>query len=325
MPAAPALAVRELEKTYRNGLLGRTSVRALRGVTLEVAPGEIFGLLGPNGAGKTTLVKILLSIARPTRGTAHVLGRPAREPSARQRVGYLPENHRFPEFLTLEGMLNLYGQLAGVSDEARRTRIPELLERVGLADQRAAKMKTFSKGMRQRAGLAQALLNDPALLFLDEPTDGVDPVGRREIRDLLLWLRDEGTTVFINSHLLSEVEQVCSRVAILNEGRLVRHGTLEALTAVERVYELACTPVPEAARRALADVLTEAPAPAAALPDNLQRYRLAAPDRARLNAAIDRLRGAGVELETVRPVRRTLEDYFIEVVEEARRTPPPPA
>lgn len=316
---ASAVAVENLEKTYRSGLLGRDRVTALQDVSLQVAPGEIFGLLGPNGAGKTTLVKSLLGLVTPTRGEARLLGQPTHAPAARQRVGYLPENHRFPEFLTTEKMLDLYGQVGGVDAATRRRRIAELLERVGLADHRTAKIGTFSKGMRQRAGLAQALLGDPDVLFLDEPTDGVDPVGRREIRDLILWLRDQGTTVFVNSHLLSEVEQVCARVAILNEGRLVREGPLEALTAAEHVYELVATPIPEGARTQLGDVLGTAgempPDPAA----DLHRYHLRPRDRAHLNAVLDALREAGVQLDALRPVRRTLEEYFIDVVEQDRR------
>ncbi len=314
-PIPPAIAVRDLSKTYHTGLLRREQVQALDEVTLEVAPGEIFGLLGPNGAGKTTLVKVLLSVVHPGGGEARLFGRPAREPAARRAVGYLPENHRFPDFLTAEKMLDVYGRLGGVPPDARRRRIPELLGRVGLAKQQKAKLGTFSKGMRQRAGLAQALLGDPDLLFLDEPTDGVDPVGRRDIRDLLVWLRGQGTTVFINSHLLSEVEQVCSRIAILNEGRLVRHGTLEELMAVERAYDLTATPLPDETLRALDGVLGELPDGAVRPAAGLRRYRILAHDRAHLNAVLDRLRSAGVEIEAVRPLRRTLEEYFIDVVE----------
>ena len=316
MAADSAIAVENLSKTYRS-TLGRTAVQALDGVSLDVAPGEIFGLLGPNGAGKTTLVKILLGVVQASEGEAALFGQAAGRASARRRVGYLPENHHFPDFLTTTSMLDLYGQLGGVPKADRAARIPALIERVGMSGREDTRIKEFSKGMLQRTGLAQALLNEPKLLFLDEPTDGVDPIGRRAIRDLLLWLRDEGTTVFINSHLLSEVEQVCTRVAILNKGRLVRQGTIAELTAVERVYDLTATPVPEAVLAAAGKTLRPLDAsPGGDLSGALARYRVTAPDRAALNALLDRLRSAQVEVEALTPVRRTLEDYFIDVIEQ---------
>jgi ABC-2 type transport system ATP-binding protein len=272
----------------------------------------VFGLLGPNGAGKTTLQKILLGIVHPSGGEASLFGQPAGDPSARERIGFLPENHRFPEFLTAERMLSLYGRLSGVPPSTSSDRIPELLDRVGLADRSDSKVGTFSKGMLQRLGLAQALLSEPDLLFLDEPTDGVDPVGRRAIRDILVWLRDQGTTVFLNSHLLSEVEKVCSQIAILNDGELVRQGTIQELTAVDRVYDLTATPISDDVLDDVGDILQPAETPADA-PD-LARYRVLADERTRLNDVIDHLRSAGVEIEAVTPVRRTLEDYFIDVV-----------
>ncbi|PSR00412.1 MAG: ABC transporter ATP-binding protein [Bacteroidetes bacterium QS_9_68_14] len=324
---APAVAVRDLAKTYRSGVFKTRTVEALQGVTLEVETGEIFGLLGPNGAGKTTLVKSLLGIVYPTGGRAELFGVPATRSAARAPVGYLPENHRFPEFLTARKMLDTYGALSGVAPRERKARIPELLEKVKMAEAADARVGTFSKGMLQRTGLAQALLSRPRLLFLDEPTDGVDPVGRRQIRDILVELRAEGTTVFLNSHLLSEVEQVCSRVAILNEGEFVREGTIEELTQSEHVYDLRATPVPEETRQALPEgVLTPAGEPppgehtdgealgAEATPAETRRYRVTADSRAHLNDVIDRLRRGGVELESITPRRQTLEDYFIDVV-----------
>ena len=176
---------------------------------------------------------------------------------------------------------------------------------------RDTKIRKFSKGMMQRLGLAQALMNNPDLLVLDEPTDGVDPIGRREIRDLIVRLRDEGKTIFLNSHLLSEVEQVCTRVAILNKGHLVREGTVAELTAVDRVYELTATPVPETVLIPFADVLTPSDRGAEG---GLRRYRITARDRTQLNTVLDALREAGVEIEAVTPVRRSLEEYFIDVI-----------
>jgi ABC-2 type transport system ATP-binding protein len=309
----PAVYVESLSKTYTSGVLSRESVHALRDVTLTVQTGEIFGLLGPNGAGKTTLLKILLSIVRPTQGRATLFGQPVHDASARTQIGFLPEKHRFPDFMTADQMLRLYGRLSGVPPEASDERIPALLERVGMTKWRSTKIKKYSKGMLQRVGLAQALLNDPDIVFLDEPTDGVDPVGRRDIRDLLLWIHDQGKTVFLNSHLLSEVEKVCTRVAILNEGRLVRQGSVQELTAVERVYDLKATPVPEALLDEFGDMLQRSEGgPTGA--GGLAQYRVLAEDRSALNAVLDRLRQHEVEVEAVQPVRRTLEDYFIDVV-----------
>jgi ABC-2 type transport system ATP-binding protein len=309
-----AISVSNLSKTYHTGLLGRSTVQALDGVSLTVPKGAIFGLLGPNGAGKTTLVKILLGLVHPTGGTARLFGAPAQQPAARERIGFLPENHRFPGFLTAAQTLQVYGRLADVPGTPRNERISNLLRRVGLAERRDTKVSTFSKGMLQRLGLAQALLNDPDLLFLDEPTSGVDPVGRRAIRDLALELRDGGTTIFLNSHLLSEVEKVCSQIAILRDGALVREGTIEELTAVERVYDVVCTPIPEDVQ---ADFELELSSADASPDPALRQYRMHADDRASLNALLDRLRAADVEVESVSPLRRSLEDYFIDVVDDA--------
>ena len=310
----PALSVSSLSKTYRTGLLRRSAVQALDGVSLAVEKGAIFGLLGPNGAGKTTLVKILLGLVHPTSGTARLFDRPAGNPTARQRSGFVPENHRFPGFFTAVQTLHAYGRLADVPRAERTDRIPALLERLDLEGRGDSKVKTFSKGMLQRLGLAQALLNDPDLLFLDEPTGGVDPVGRRAIRDIVLELREEGKTIFLNSHLLSEVEKVCTQIAILREGSLVRQGSVEELTAAERVYDLIATPIPDSIRND-AD-LPLAPAPDGSSPElDLKQYRVRADDRATLNAVLDRLRGADVEIESITPLRQSLEDYFIDVVD----------
>ena len=310
----PALSVSSLSKTYRTGLLRRAAVQALDEVSLEVEAGAIFGLLGPNGAGKTTLVKILLGLVAPTSGTAYLFDRPAGDPAARDRIGFVPENHRFPGFFTAVQTLHAYGRLADVPRDVRAERIPVLLERLDLDGRRDSKVKTFSKGMLQRLGLAQALLNDPDLLFLDEPTGGVDPVGRRAIRDIVLELRDEGKTIFLNSHLLSEVEKVCTQIAILRDGSLVRRGSVEELTAVERVYELVATPVPDPLLDDSDFALRPAPDGSSSTPD-LEQYRVRADDRTTLNAVLDRLRRAEVEIESITPLRQSLEDYFIDVVD----------
>lgn len=222
-----AIEVVELYKTYR-GLLRRNSIEALKGVSLSVKQGEIFGLLGPNGAGKTTLIKILLGIAFADRGQAMLLGRDSRDPHARQCVGYLPEEYQLPEYLKAWRALDFFAKLYGVHE--RRSRIEELLHLVGLAERRNSKVKEFSKGMRQRLGIAQALLNNPKVLILDEPTANLDPLGRKDVKDLLIRLKDQGTTVFISSHVLTEIERVCDRVAILHKGQLLTVGTVDELT-----------------------------------------------------------------------------------------------
>jgi ABC-2 type transport system ATP-binding protein len=310
----PALSVSSLSKTYRTGLLRRSTVRALDGISLAVEEGAIFGLLGPNGAGKTTLVKILLGLVRPSGGTARLFGRPAGTPAARHRIGFVPENHRFPGFFTATQTLHAYGRLADVPRAERNDRIPQLLDRLALDGRGDTKVKTFSKGMLQRLGLAQALLNEPDLLFLDEPTGGVDPVGRRAIRDIVLELRDEGKTIFLNSHLLSEVEKVCTQIAILRDGTLVRRGSVEELTAVDRVYDLVASPVPESLLDSPELPLGPAPDPSSSAAD-LKQYRVRADERATLNAVVDRLRSADVEIESITPLRQSLEDYFIDVVD----------
>jgi ABC-2 type transport system ATP-binding protein len=205
------------------------ALTAVDGINLSVDAGEVFGFLGPNGAGKTTTVKMLLGLVAPSAGEARVLGCRPGDPAAMRRIGFLPEHFRFPPWLTAYNFLDTHGQLYGMSAAERRKRIPGLLERVGLGGRARSRLGEFSKGMQQRVGLAQALLNEPALIFLDEPTSGLDPVGRYEVREIIRELRQRGVTVFLNSHFLSEVEVTCDRVAIVKRGRLVRVGSLEEL------------------------------------------------------------------------------------------------
>ena len=298
----PALEVRDLRKAYG-------PVRALEGVTLSVGKGEIYGLLGRNGAGKTTLVKILLSIVRPSSGEARLLDRPVSDPAARERVGYLPEDHRFPDYHTAESALDYYGALSGVPGDERRRRIPELLKRMELTDASARKIRTYSKGMKQRLGLAQALLHDPDVIFLDEPTDGVDPVGRKQVRELLLDLKTRGKTIFLNSHLLSEVELICDRVGIMEKGRLVKEGTVESLTARANVFEVRVEgPVDAAWPELLALV------PGASRSGDLLALPLG--EGKSVDPVIDLLRAKGVSVRGVSEKRRSLEDIFIDTVTE---------
>jgi ABC-2 type transport system ATP-binding protein len=231
----PVIETRELRKHYGK-------IEALKGVSITVEPGEIYGLLGQNGAGKTTLIKIMLGIVHKTDGDATLLGAAAGSVDVRQKVGYLPEDHRFPEYHTAFTLMDFYGQLFGVSRADRRRRIPEMLEIVGIRSRMHYRIRTYSKGMKQRLGIAQAMFHNPQVIFLDEPTDGVDPVGRREIRDLMERLRNEGKTIFLNSHLLGEVEQVCSRVAILQQGSLARQGTVAELTRQSNQFVIGLAP-----------------------------------------------------------------------------------
>ncbi|MEJ2747596.1 MAG: ABC transporter ATP-binding protein [Anaerolineae bacterium] len=204
---------------------------AVADLTLQVKRGEIFGFLGPNGAGKTTSIKMLLGLTAPTAGDATLLGQPLGDRQTRAKIGFLPEHFRFHEWLTAAEFLDLHGRLFGMSKGQRTAVIPDLLELVGLADRAATRLKAFSKGMLQRIGLAQALLNDPELVFLDEPTSGLDPLGRRLVRDIINDLRAEGTTVFLNSHLLSEVEQTCDRVAFIRDGLILQTASLAEFAA----------------------------------------------------------------------------------------------
>lgn len=301
-----AVAVEDLHKTYG---WGARAVPALRAVTIAVAPGEIYGLLGRNGAGKTTLVKVLLNIVRPSRGRATILGRPASSPAARQPVGYLPEDHRLPEYRTGEGLLHYYAALSGVGRAERRTRVPELLNLISLGGAATRKIRTYSKGMKQRLGLAQALVHNPQVLFLDEPTDGVDPVGRAEIRDLLLKLKQEGKTVFLNSHLLSEVERLCDRVGILEKGELVREGSIDALTHAGSVFSLTTIPpLDEAARAALAQIALKVEVAGDAC--NLELREDADVDR-----VVDLLRARQIGLRALSRKRSSLEDVFLSAVD----------
>ena len=224
MPEPFAIDTHELRKVFGEQV-------AVKGLTLQVKQGEVFGFLGPNGAGKTTSIKMLLGLVAPTSGNASLLGAPIRDRNMLRHMGFLPEHFRFQEWLTAEEFLELHGQLYGMQDRDLKSRINELLERVGLSDFRKKLLHTFSKGMLQRIGLAQALLNRPRLVFLDEPTSGLDPVGRRLVRDIIRELRTEGTSVFLNSHLLSEIEVTCDRVAFILHGEVVRVMELSSLDA----------------------------------------------------------------------------------------------
>ena len=229
------IEINDLTKVYESGFKQR-QVKALDNLTLTVPEGSIFGLIGPNGAGKTTLVKILLGITLPTEGTVRIFGKDNHDPSLKAEIGYLPENHRFPLNFSGKDVLKYFGMLSGIENTVLEARIPQLLELVGMSRWSKAKIKTYSKGMMQRIGLAQALINDPKLVFLDEPTDGIDPMGRIEIREILNNLKDQGKTIFLNSHILSEVEQITDKIAILDKGHLVKTGGLNEMSKQNASY-----------------------------------------------------------------------------------------
>jgi ABC-2 type transport system ATP-binding protein len=302
--------VQALRKTYRDGFLGRRRVEALKGVSFQVERGTIFGLLGPNGAGKTTLIKVLLGIVRKTGGTAALLGQPAGDRRGRRSVGYLPENHRIPRHHTANSALEYYGSLSGMSGAEIRRRRPELLELVGLGSWGRSSVKKFSKGMLQRLGLAQALMHNPELLILDEPTDGVDPVGRSEMRGTLQSLKSYGKTIFINSHLLQEIELICDRVAILVKGEVRREGLVEEIT---RRHETEMTVVgSEAAiREALGFQQIASMKP---LGENRFLIVLQIPDQSAVDRSIDGLRSGGISIEQLVRRRDTLEEAFLDIV-----------
>jgi ABC-2 type transport system ATP-binding protein len=233
----PAVAVTGLTKVFPASFR-RQSIVAVRDLDLQVSPGEVYGLLGPNGSGKSTTLKIVLGLVSPTRGQTEIFGRNSRLVESREAVGFLPENPYLCKFLTGTETLRFFGQLCGLSGASLKKRVDEMLELVGLTDARDRRLRGYSKGMLQRIGLAQALINEPRLVVLDEPTAGVDPAGSRQIRDLIVDLRRRGTTVLLSSHLLAQVQEVCDRVGILADGVLVREGRLEELLAIENQTEL---------------------------------------------------------------------------------------
>lgn len=306
MSSAYAIEARDLAKIYRT-TWKRREVRAVDGLTLKVQKGTTFGLLGPNGAGKTTFVKMLLSAVHPTAGSAKIFGRNASEAEARRPIGYLPENHRFPTYFTGQGMLDFYAALSGMEARDRKRRIPELLSLVGLEKWGDVRLGKYSKGMLQRVGLAQALIHSPSLLILDEPSDGVDPVGRKQIRDILQALEEKGVTIFVNSHLLVEVELFCQEVAILHKGKLALSGTVKGLTA-GKGYRLTAAQVPERLRDD--ERLRAAPGGAR---DGVVDFQFST--REQLNYAVDVLRAEHCEIESIIPTTSTLEEVFVKAVQ----------
>jgi ABC-2 type transport system ATP-binding protein len=304
----PAIEILGLEKTYSVGFWRKKPKQALRPLHLTVAEGEIFGFLGPNGAGKTTTLKLLMGLMFPTSGTARILGREINDPVMKAQIGFLPEQPYFYDYLTAHELLTYYGQLSGVASKELSRKVDAVLQRVGLPDSGGVQLRKFSKGMLQRVGIAQAILHDPKVVFFDEPMSGLDPMGRREVRDLMEQLKHEGKTVFFSTHILSDAEAICDHVAIINKGELRGVGAVADLTSsihgkVELVWQGTAAP---ASLRALG-------AECHVTGDTVR----AIVSEANQDAAIEALRRERRRLISVTPVRTSLEDYFMQKLQPA--------
>jgi ABC-2 type transport system ATP-binding protein len=303
--AAPAIEIDGLTKDYPMGFWRKRMRRSLDQLTLRVEEGEVFGFLGPNGAGKTTTLKLLMNLIFPTAGTARIQGKSIEDVQMHREIGYLPEQPYFYDYLTGRELLDYYAQFFGYDKAERRTRVGRLLELVGLTGAANVQLRKFSKGMLQRVGIAQAILNDPKVVFLDEPMSGLDPVGRREVRDIILDLKRRGCTVFFSTHILSDAEMLCDRVAVLVEGKLQGVGAPNEIVSFEvQSMEIMFEVV-------------EGSSVSAGLIDRSRkagsRYQLEVPE-AELFRALDQLRDANARVLSVTPVRPTLEDYFMRLV-----------
>jgi ABC-2 type transport system ATP-binding protein len=312
-----AIRTEALTKHYKVGFWRPRPYLALDGLSLNVERGEIFGFLGPNGAGKTTTLKLLMQLTFPTSGIAEILGKPLGDADVKRRIGYLPENPYFYDYLTAEELLAYFAGLFGYAPSERRRRASALLDRVGIGAERRLQLRKFSKGMLQRVGIAQALINDPEVVFLDEPMSGLDPLGRRDIRELMLSLRARGCTVFFSSHVLSDAEALCSRVAIVARGRLAAQGALSELLAFQvRGWEL----VVSGLSAAVVENALRSGAILRATPIGADRHALALPATMNPEKFVADLAREGARIVSLNPIRDTLEDLFVRKVGE---TPAP--
>lgn len=311
MSPNPAIRTTNLSKDFSVGFWRPRPYRALDHVSIAVETGDVFGFLGPNGAGKTTTLKLLMQLVFPTSGSAEILGRPIGDVAVRRRIGYLPENPYFYDHLTAEELLDYYARLFGMPAAERRERTTKTLDRLGIGAERRLQLRKFSKGMLQRVGLAQALVNDPDIIFLDEPMSGLDPLGRRDVRALMLELRDQGRTIFFSSHILSDAEALCSRVAILAKGRVAAAGSLTELQAFAvRGWELVMANVPQPA---LDRVRVRATRVQTISGD---RYAIELPPDAEPEHVLRELTAAGATIVSLNPLRETLEELFVRRVAE---------
>jgi len=311
------IEIENLTKDFQVGFWKKRPVRAIDNLSLQVQRGEIFGFLGPNGAGKTTTLKILMNLLRPTSGGARILGEPAHSVPMRQRIGYLPENPYFYDYLTAEELLIYAGTLFGIKQPELDKKVSTLLERVGLSDSRKLQLRKFSKGMVQRIGVAQAIINDPEVVFLDEPMSGLDPLGRREVRQVIASLKGRGVTVFFSSHILPDVEALCDRVAIMNRGKLREEGALEEILKVKiEGHEVILAHVSAEDAAALKDLCDE-------VTPIGDRFHLRAGTSRQVEAVLSYSISRGAELISVNPIRPSLEEYFFREVTEESKPPGP--
>jgi ABC-2 type transport system ATP-binding protein len=306
-----AIEILGLEKTYTLGFWRTKPKYALRPLHLKVEEGEIFGFLGPNGAGKTTTLKLLMGLVFPSAGSARILGMEVNDPRMKAQIGFLPEQPYFYDYLTARELLEYYGRLSGVASKERSRKVSEVLQRVGLPDAAGTQLRKFSKGMLQRVGIAQAILHDPKVVFLDEPMSGLDPMGRREVRDLMEQLKHEGKTVFFSTHILSDAEALCDRVAIIHQGELRGIGAVADLTAsvhgkVELVWQGSV--VPPSLRALGTECHVTGDTVRAVMPEDRQ------------DAAMEALRRQGMRLISLTPVRMSLEDYFVQQLKPSAAT-----
>jgi ABC-2 type transport system ATP-binding protein len=305
----PAIRIEGLTKDFAVGFWRKRPRRALDGLTLEIATGEVFGFLGPNGAGKTTTLKLLMQLLFPTSGRMEILGRPPGDLELRRRIGFLPEEPYFYDYLTAEELLTYFASLFRLSGPERRARVARLLDEAGIGGERRLALRKLSKGMIQRVGIAQALVNDPEVVFLDEPMSGLDPLGRRDMRALVLRLRDRGCTVFFSSHILSDAEALCGRVGILARGRLLAEGRIaQLLEGNVRGWELIVAGVGAAVLRPLAPQATSITSLDEA------RHTLVLPSSAAPEPLIAELIAAGARIVSLTPLHQTLEEFFVERV-----------
>lgn len=305
-----AVEIKNLSKDYETGFWKKKRVRALDDLTLNVKPGHIFGFLGGNGAGKTTTIKTLMRLQFPTEGSAKILGHDIADVQMHRRIGYCPENPYFYDYLTARELMEYFGELFGYDKVSRREKCEELLTAVGLAEKDwKRQLRKYSKGMLQRVGLAQSLINDPEVVFLDEPMSGLDPTGRREIRELIAGLRDKGTTVFMSTHILSDIEALCDEVAILRNGKLAASGNLNDLltdTGESRVLEISVQGLSAEDIREKIEFIAGATIQAKANGANIQVL-----DEADIKAVLQITRGAGGRLAAIQPVKQSLEELFV--------------
>ena len=306
-----SISIKNIRKEFPSKSFSKNKIVALNNVSFNVGEGEIFGLLGPNGAGKTTLIKILLGITYPTEGDAKLFDKDIKDVRSRKFVGYLPENHKFPGYMKGEQVLHYFGMLSGMKNKDVKKKTDEFLKLVDMDKWRKTKIKKYSKGMMQRLGLAQSMLNDPKLIFLDEPTDGVDPIGRKQIRDVLLNLKSLGKTIFLNSHLLSEIELICDRVAILNQGQLIKEGSVYDITTSSNSYNFVTSEVSDDVVNALLNNFK-------ATLNSKTNFTCIVNNVKDLNDIIDFLRTKGVLIENVSKEKNSLESMFINLIEQTK-------